>query len=623
MAPSNQDEFDGYRKWLGIADKKRPPTHYELLAISLDEDDPDVIRAAAEQRRHFVESKRGEGHDSVVTEILYRIGEAEATLLNDEMRRDYDRQLNIFEKRRKNRQVDPLAPRSRIKSQSGRTVGEDSGIVKTFIGIMVVVCVGFGGMAWFSFGLPWSKPAKQVDAAPGQPALPVVQQPAQPEVQNPVEQVVVQQPVAKAPDSEAPVAQPEKTPVTVEADAATDEKMETSTVQLLEGKLLDVWQGMKKSDDISNWSLSDGVLTLKAADTPLRTKQTFRDFDLHLEFKLPPKCNTGVFLRGRFEVQLVDSQVRKNDGTPFDAVQKCGAIYGQIAPLKDMYRGPNKWNKLDVRLVGETVTVRMNDTLIIDAKELKGPTSGALDTNESDPGPIFLQSHSVTGLAFRNITIKPLADTNPVESIAHWKFSDPIGAGQTLEQAFTVSREGTLVSTARAKDVCLATVDEFSECTVKLEFQFPDGEVKGGPFVSVGSSRPNPDGNDFGSKFPFGFEVKLAPNIAGQVVLPPRESKLKLHPEQKRDPNDSRRIFPIRSPKVKSEEWNKLEIKSDKDRNLTVTINGTTVNQLMKAQSVTGHVVIWPGVSEIRIRNVVIANDKGETKMSFEHIEKQ
>jgi hypothetical protein len=163
MAPSNPDEFDGYRKWLGIANKKRPPTHYELLAISLDEDDPEVIRAAAEQRRHYVETKRGDGHDSVVTEILFAIGEAEATLLNDDMRRDYDRQLNLFEKRRKNRQVDPHAPLSRIRSRPGKTVGEDSGIVKTFIGIMAVIVVGFGGMAWFSFQLPWNTPLKKVD----------------------------------------------------------------------------------------------------------------------------------------------------------------------------------------------------------------------------------------------------------------------------------------------------------------------------------------------------------------------------------------------------------------------------------------------------------------------------
>ena len=100
MAPSKSDDYDGYRRWLGISDKKRPPSHYELLAISLDEEDPEVIRATVEQRRSLVESKRGEGHDTVVSEILYRIGEAEATLLNADMRRDYDRQLldsDLFE----------------------------------------------------------------------------------------------------------------------------------------------------------------------------------------------------------------------------------------------------------------------------------------------------------------------------------------------------------------------------------------------------------------------------------------------------------------------------------------------------------------------------------------------
>ena len=92
------------------------------------------------------------------------------------MRRDYDRQLNLFEKRRKNRQVDPFASPSRIRSQPGRTVGEDTGIVKTFVGIMAIVCVGFGVMAWFSFQLPWSKkPEQPIAAAPAAPVVPVME----------------------------------------------------------------------------------------------------------------------------------------------------------------------------------------------------------------------------------------------------------------------------------------------------------------------------------------------------------------------------------------------------------------------------------------------------------------
>lgn len=197
MARSNQDDFDGYRKWLGISNQGRLPTHYELLAISLDEDDPDVIQGAAAQRRNFVESKRGEGHDDQVTEILYRIEEAESTLLNTALRRDYDRKMDLWEKRHKNRQVDPIAQRSRFRSRPGRIVGEDGGIVPTFVKIMAVICLGFGVIAWLSFGM-WNRPQKQ-------PEIVQAQQPAiqpQPAIQQPIAEVPKNQP--KATDTDKP-----------------------------------------------------------------------------------------------------------------------------------------------------------------------------------------------------------------------------------------------------------------------------------------------------------------------------------------------------------------------------------------------------------------------------------
>jgi hypothetical protein len=204
LARNKDDDFDGYRKWLGIPETKRPPTHYQLLAVSLDEDDHEVIRAAAEQRRHYVGSKRGEGHDAEVTEIVFRINEAEATLLNQEMRRDYDRQMRLFEKRRKKRQVDPFASRSDAASPSRMGAGEDTGIVKTFAGIMAVIVVGFGVMAWFSFQLPWLKPPQQVEAA-AQPPVPVAapvqvaQLPEKPLVVEPQPKQVIPQPAEDTP----------------------------------------------------------------------------------------------------------------------------------------------------------------------------------------------------------------------------------------------------------------------------------------------------------------------------------------------------------------------------------------------------------------------------------------
>ena len=178
--------------------------------------------------------------------------------------------------------------------------------------------------------------------------------------------------------------------------------------QLAEDVLDQQLIGPKKTDDITNWSINRGVLKLDKTGPSIRTKKTYKDFELHLEFKLPPKCNTGVFLRGRYELNLLDSQFRRADGKPVPRNEKCGSIYGQIAPLRDAYQGPGKWNTLDVRMVGDEVTVKMNDVVIIDAQSVDGVTPGALDENESDPGPIVFQAHATAGQEFRKMTIKPI-----------------------------------------------------------------------------------------------------------------------------------------------------------------------------------------------------------------------
>ncbi|QDU37813.1 hypothetical protein Mal4_21300 [Maioricimonas rarisocia] len=155
MARSDQ-AFDPYHKWLGIPRDRRPPTHYDLLGVRLNEEDGDVIRAAAEQRRNFVESQRGIGEDAAVEALLYQLQEAEVTLTDPQLRRDYDQRTKLFVRRSKRRRVDPNAERSQVGALPGRTVGEGSGIVRTFVGLMVVFGVGFSAVAWFSFQLPWA-----------------------------------------------------------------------------------------------------------------------------------------------------------------------------------------------------------------------------------------------------------------------------------------------------------------------------------------------------------------------------------------------------------------------------------------------------------------------------------
>ncbi|MFN0196099.1 MAG: LamG-like jellyroll fold domain-containing protein [Planctomycetaceae bacterium] len=161
MSKDDPNAFDGYRKWLGISEKKRPPTHYELLGVTLDEDDHEVIQGAAEQRREFVKTKRGEGHDNVVNEILYLLTEAEMTLQSPDLRRAYDKKVKLFEKRRRDRQYtsknDDVAFSFSYTAQSrpGGAVSQGTGFIQEYAGIVAIICIAFFGMAAASFLLPW------------------------------------------------------------------------------------------------------------------------------------------------------------------------------------------------------------------------------------------------------------------------------------------------------------------------------------------------------------------------------------------------------------------------------------------------------------------------------------
>ena len=159
------DAFNPYRKWLGVSAAGRQPTHYELLGVSVDEEDREVIEATVAQRKAFVETKRGGGHDDAVAEVLYRLDEARMTLLDPELRRQYDRRAKLFDKRRRSRQVDPavgfrdLDERPPRMGRAGSApVGEGSDFLRSYAGIAAVLAVAFGAMLWWSFRQPWDEP---------------------------------------------------------------------------------------------------------------------------------------------------------------------------------------------------------------------------------------------------------------------------------------------------------------------------------------------------------------------------------------------------------------------------------------------------------------------------------
>ena len=148
------------------------------------------------------------------------------------------------------------------------------------------------------------------------------------------------------------------------------------------------------------WTVESGTLTATDPCVDLISVQEFDDFRLHVEFRYPPGGNSGVYLRGRYEVQIQDDQ-----GKALDAL-RLGGVYGFIAPTEDAARAAGEWQAFDVTLVGRRITVVLNGTEIISDRVVPGITGGALDSDEGAPGPLMLQGDHGT-IHYRNIVVIP------------------------------------------------------------------------------------------------------------------------------------------------------------------------------------------------------------------------
>ena len=170
-----------------------------------------------------------------------------------------------------------------------------------------------------------------------------------------------------------------------------------AAIPLANGRDLGGWKPRGPQHD-GCWRMEGGVLTATPPCVDLVTEETFQDFRLHAEVRYPPGSNSGVYLRGRYEVQIQDDA-----GKALDAL-RMGSVYGFIAPSVDAARAAGEWQSLDVELVGRRVTVELNGTTIIDGQEIPGITGGALDSDEGSPGPIMLQGDHGP-IEFRTLTI--------------------------------------------------------------------------------------------------------------------------------------------------------------------------------------------------------------------------
>jgi hypothetical protein len=170
-------------------------------------------------------------------------------------------------------------------------------------------------------------------------------------------------------------------------------------VPLFNGKDLTGWKMAGPGTTV--WKVEDGNLVSPGNGPELINDSKFEDFKLHIEFNCGATSNSGIYLRGRYEVQVETDSIEEPPS------HHMGGVYGFLAPSPEQPRKPGEWQTFDITLLGRWITVVQNGQTIIDHKEIPGITGGALDSHEELPGPIYLQGSEKGHVAYRSIVITP------------------------------------------------------------------------------------------------------------------------------------------------------------------------------------------------------------------------
>ena len=179
-------------------------------------------------------------------------------------------------------------------------------------------------------------------------------------------------------------------------------------IKLLNGKDLIGWKAMNAKSP-NCWSIKDGILSnrVKGPDgkkkhgTNLKTERLFTDFKLTTEVRVPKNGNSGIYLRGIYEIQVAETF-----GKPVNC-HNMGALYGRITPSIAAEKPANEWQRYEITLCERYITVILNGKTIIDNQPATGCTGGAITSDEFRPGPIFLQGDH-TDVDYRNMVLTPI-----------------------------------------------------------------------------------------------------------------------------------------------------------------------------------------------------------------------
>ncbi len=165
-------------------------------------------------------------------------------------------------------------------------------------------------------------------------------------------------------------------------------------VPIFNGKDLTGWHSL----GTNQWVVESGILKSPKSGANLVTDDVFMDFKLHIEFRYPKGSNSGIYLRGRYEVQVADSKGLE----PYD--DQLGGIYGFLPPNEMVAKEAGEWQSYDITLIGRRVTIIANGAAVITDQVIPGITGGALDSREGEPGPFLIQGDHGP-VEYRNIVV--------------------------------------------------------------------------------------------------------------------------------------------------------------------------------------------------------------------------
>lgn len=170
-------------------------------------------------------------------------------------------------------------------------------------------------------------------------------------------------------------------------------------INVFNGKDLTGW---RVEGEKNQWMVKDGVLTSPESGANLISDQKFQDFKLHVEFRYPEGSNSGIYLRGRYEVQIEDGSKGLE---PMDIY--IGGVYGFLEPNQNAAKNAGEWQTYDITLIGRRVTVVLNGKTVISDATIPGITGGALDSKEGEPGPFLIQGDHGP-IEFRSFVVTPM-----------------------------------------------------------------------------------------------------------------------------------------------------------------------------------------------------------------------